>query len=144
MGLAAREWGRWADGRTVVRCHSNRTDDLCAAWVTAALPTATTAAEAWLIGVTGRPLPPMTRFDFDTLWRTLPADTTRPAAVAAHAALVRRFTDTPVSAAGSAVRVFAELLPDPPSLLILREKPSADPNCSCRLTNSSTACPPPA
>lgn len=129
-GLAAREWVRWADGHPLARCAGNHLPDLAAAWVSEAVAVAGPHAEAWLTGVLGRPLPAMTRFDFDALWRTLPADTTRPAAVAAHAVLLRRFTDTPLSADPATVRAFAELLPEPqwPTLLVARDRPSADPN----------------
>lgn len=130
VGLAVREWVRWAGGRTVARCGANRTDRLAEAWLIAALPAATPAAEAWLAGLLGRPLPAMTRYDFDTTWRTLPADTSRPAAIAAHAVLSRRFTDTPLSPTPATVRAFADLLPDDrrPTLLVARDRPSADPN----------------
>lgn len=129
-GLAVREWVRWAGERAVARCAANSTPDLCAAWSGEALAAAGPHAEAWLTAALGRPLPAMTRFDFDTLWRALPADTTRPAAVAAHAVLLRRFTDTQLSADPAAVRAFAELIPEDgwPTLLVARDRPSADPN----------------
>ncbi len=129
-GLAVRGWVRWAGERAVARSAGNTTAELCAAWVAEAAAIADPHAEGWLAGVLGRPLPAMTRFDFDTLWRTLPTDATRPAAVAAHAVLVRRFTDTPLSANVSAVRAFADLLPHHcwPTLLVARDRLTADPN----------------
>ncbi|MEO2091683.1 MAG: DUF559 domain-containing protein [Gemmataceae bacterium] len=130
VGLAVREWVRWAGGRAVARCAVNSTPELCTAWLGEALAAAGPHAEAWLTAALGGPLPAMTRFDFDTLWRTLPADTTRPAAVAAHAVLLRRFTDTQLSADPATVRAFADLLPGPqwPTLLVARDRPGADPN----------------
>lgn len=132
-GLAVREWIRWAGDRAVVRWAADTTPatpELCIAWLGAAHPVAGPHAEAWLTAALGRPPPPMTRFDFDALWRTLPADTTRPAATAAHAVLLRRFADTPLSAEPAAVRAFADLLPEPhrPTLLVARDRPAADPN----------------
>jgi very-short-patch-repair endonuclease len=136
-GLSAREWERWADERGTVRIGEGTTAELCAAWVVKAAVVAVPHAEGWLAAPLGIPaalvvdrLAAMTRYDFDATWRTLPADTSRPAAVAAHAVLLRRFTDTPLSPAPATVRAFADLLPEHrwPTLLVCRDRPTADPN----------------
>src|SRR5262245_56641553 len=101
-GLAAREWLGWAtaEGRAIARCVGNQLPELSAAWLAEATAIADSDAEAWLAMVLGIPaasvadrLAAMTRYDFDSTWRSLPTDTTRPAAVAAHAVLARRFAD---------------------------------------------------
>lgn len=141
-GLAMREWLQWAVAvdRTVARSTGNRPSELSAAWVAEALPVAVRSAEAWLAPLLGMParavadrLGGMTRYDFDTIWRSLPTDTARPAAVAAHAVFARRFGNTSALAdlsPAAAVRALTELVPEDhwPTLLVARDRPSADPN----------------
>ena len=102
VNLAVRVWRAWANPRpvSVVRTAHNL-HDLAAAWAGDALSVGPgrDRARAWLARVTNRPLAAViqdtdraTRYDLDTLWRSLPLDTTGPTAraafllLAAHAA----------------------------------------------------------
>lgn len=72
---------RWAaaTGRTVARCADHRLVEPSAAWVAEAIAAADRHAEVWLASALSVPatsvakfLTDMTRYDFDTLWRTCP------------------------------------------------------------------------
>lgn len=146
-GLAVREWLLWADGenRPTARAHVPSLVDVSVAWVAESLGSAEEFATAWLAAILGHSrtetaerLAAMTRYDFDTCWRALPTDTTRPAARTAYVLLADRFRDTPLTAtdvvaelsAVPAVCGLSELLPEDrwPTLLVVRDRPSADPN----------------
>jgi very-short-patch-repair endonuclease len=131
-GLAGMAWRQWADelGRAVVVTADPT--GIAGVWLAAAAPPLHPAAVRWLAGVlnethadTSARLAHGTRFDFDHLWRALPADTTTPVAVVVRAV----FTDIPLAELNTltAVRGVAELLGDRlPAVLVTRDRPADD------------------
>ncbi len=101
VGLSVRAWREWThtDHRPSVVANTIDTDDLLAEWVAAAFATSTPAglAGVWLAAVTKRApdavaaeFGRMTRYDLDTLRRSLPFDANEPGPTAAFLILFDR------------------------------------------------------
>lgn len=151
-GLGVRVWRQWAgaNGRPCAVAASADSPTLLAAWASAAFAATSPAdrACAWLAAVLARPAEDvtrdaarMTRFDLDTLWRSLPVGPHTPAATAAHLLLAGRIRGEQPSAAGfvrhlagaaddtaRVVRAVADLYPPDaqPALLLVRPGGAAD------------------
>jgi len=109
VNLAVRVWRGWATSRpvSVVRTAHNL-NDLATAWASDALSICSgrDRARAWLARITNRPVATVvrdteraTRYDLDTLWRSLPLDPTGPTARAALLLLAAHAADIPPDSA---------------------------------------------
>ena len=105
VNLTVRTWRGWANPRpvSVVRTAHN-VNDLATAWAGDALSVCPglDRARAWLARVTNRPIAAVvrdtdraTRYDLDTLWRSLPLDPAGPTARAAFLLLAAHAAGTP-------------------------------------------------
>lgn len=150
VGLSAREWRSWAGAtrRPCVVTTEGRSEDVLVTWVASALNAADpiAAARRWVSAVTGRDFSALepelqraTRYDLDTLWRTLPTDPRSPVATTAYLLLTDRTNGTaldPTRTAravvrslgdtGRVVRAVTELYPDAPwPALLLTPEPNS-------------------